>query len=197
MNLIQRQASDFYQKSQYSSDYHQDRAFISEIKSRMYDYRKISHKIEFINEIIDIIKKEYDEHILICKSPSTCLMNIFYENILFFLQEEIEDLEQQLPNEDFNHLQKKEISAALESIVNELNILKTGQKITYDDLMVEFKDLREFLYLEKKTLSQLMLGKLTEVVAGSVASDIVSETVSKSLINMIKEHYPALINIKF
>jgi len=199
MNLIQSQATDFYQGHQYSGKYGQQdyKSFIDSVRTSLHDYRKIAHKIEFTDKIIDTIKQEYDDHMLVCKNPKTCSKNKFYENSLFFLQEEVEDLEQQLPKEEFNRMQKKETSEALEALVAELNTLKTGQQITYDDLMSEFKDLREFLYLEKKTLSQLMLGKLTEVVSSSVVGDVISETVSKSLICMIKDHYSALLNTKF
>lgn len=193
MNIIQKQASDFYQGNAYAyraSDY---KPFVDKVKLLLYDYRKISHKIEFVDTIMNQMKQEYDEHIPVCKNPTDCGKNKFYENALFFLQEEVEDLEQQLPATEFSRIQKQETSAALDALVADLNSLKAGQQITYDDLMQEFKDLRDFLYLDKDNFTQLILGKITEMAAGG----IVTETVSKSLLDVVREHYPTLLNFKF
>jgi DNA repair exonuclease SbcCD ATPase subunit len=104
------------------------------------------------------MKQAYDEHIPVCKNPTHCAKNKFYENALFFLQEEVEELEQQLPKTEFSRTQKEEASVALDTLIADLNNLKVGQQISYDDLMQEFKDLREFLYLDKTNFTQLLLG---------------------------------------
>ena len=190
MNLIQKQAADFYTSSAHASGYGYHKPFVDEVKNTLYDYRKTSHKIEFLDTVMNLTKQEYDEHMLICKTPLTCGKNKFYENSLFFLQEEVEDLEQQLPATELTRVQKQEASVTLDAFVADLNNLKFGQQVTYEDLMQEFKDLREFLYLDKKNLTQLLLGKITEMTAGGM----VSETVSKSLLGLVKELYSSLIN---
>lgn len=193
MNLIQKQAADFYESSEYSDGFGHYKPFVNEAKTAIHDYHKVAHKIEFIDEIIIILKRNFDSHMLVCQSPKTCPTNKFYENTLFFLEEKIEELEQQLPVSDFNRIQKQQVLVALDALVADLNNLKTGQQITYDDLMQEFKDLRDFLYLDKANFTQLLLGKITEMAAGG----IVSETVSKSLLDVVREHYPTLINFRF
>lgn len=193
MNLIQEQASEFYRDSAYVYRHTDYKPFIESVRSNLYEYRKIAHKIEFIDTLINRMKQEYDEHLLVCKFPLTCDKNKFYKNSLFFLQEEVDDLEQQLPSTEFSRTQKQETVMALNTLIADLNTLKAGQQVTYEDLMQEFKDLRDFLYLDKANFTQLLLGKITEMAAGG----IVSETISKSLLDLIKDHYPTLLSFKF
>ena len=70
-------------------------------------------------------------------------------------------------------------------IVEDLKLLKLGQEVIYDDLLSELNELKEYYFLEKSSWKQLMLGKLTEMIAGGV----ISETVSKEIVN--------LVNMKF
>ncbi len=73
----------------------------------------------------------------------------------------------------------------MELIVEDLKLLKLGQEVIYDDLLSELNELKEYYFLEKSSWKQLMLGKLTEMIAGGV----ISETVSKEIVN--------LVNMKF
>ncbi len=65
-------------------------------------------------------------------------------------------------------------------------------QFTYDDLMEEIEQLKNYYFLSKKTWMQLLVGKVTEMVAGG----IISETISKELINGVNEAYPLLLNHK-
>ena len=56
-----------------------------------------------------------------------------------------------------------------------------GQQIIYDDLSAELQELKDFYILGKKKWYQLFLGKTAEMVIGGV----ISETVSKELINVM------------
>ena len=76
-------------------------------------------------------------------------------------------------------------SGSMELIVEDLKLLKLGQEVIYDDLLSELNELKEYDFLEKSSWKQLMLGKLTEMIAGGV----ISETVSKEIVN--------LVNMKF
>jgi len=76
-------------------------------------------------------------------------------------------------------------SGSMELIVEDLKLLKLGQEVIYDDLLSELNELKEYYFLEKSSWKQLMLGKLTEMIAGGV----ISETVSKEIVN--------LVNMKF
>ena len=64
-----------------------------------------------------------------------------------------------------------------------------GQKITYDDLFKELQELKSFYYLNKKNWIEMFTGKLSGMIAGGM----ISETISKEIVEVIKEYYPDLI----
>ena len=134
-------------------------------------------------------KIEYDNHMLVCKTKDNCSINEFYENTLFFLQEELEELEEKLTPEDFTKIQRKTINDTLQFIVEDLNKIKLGQELTYNDLLEEFEELKDLYYLRKKNWMQLFQGKVTGMVAGGV----ISETVSKEIVKILTENYEKLI----
>lgn len=187
MNLIERQAEDFLKRRNHENH----RKMVDEVKSRLYDYRKTSHKIEFLNYIIRDLKVKYDIHLPKCtaKDKSKCPENVFYENCLFFLQEELEALEAELSPSDFTLSERNELNKALEKILEDLNLLKLGQELTYNEFKPEFEELKDLYYLNKKNWVQLLGGKLLEMTAGG----IVTESVSKQLLELIHKNYDSLI----
>jgi predicted DNA-binding protein (MmcQ/YjbR family) len=96
----------------------------------------------------------------------------------------------QLTPIDFNREDRKNINETLQKILESLNTLKVGQEITYNDLFEEFEELKDLYFLNKKHWTEIFIGKLSEMVAGG----IVSETVSKQIIKLIKANYSNLLN---
>ena len=188
MNIIQRQADDFtLYKLKLSGKYGD---FINEVRSELFEYRKTTHKIEFIERIIQNVKIKYDKHLLVCTNKKNCPENEYYENILFFLQEELEELEEELSPIEFTKIEKNSVNETLQKIISDINLLKLGQEITYDDFKEDFEELKDMYYLNKKTWLQLFIGKLSN----RVASGIISESLSKELLEIISLNYNDLIS---
>lgn len=187
MNIIQKQATEFIRFKM--RDHRNYKDFIEDVRSELWEYKKDTYKIEFVERIIKEAKIKYDDHILVCTNKNSCPKNKFYENTLFFLQEELEELEENLTPESFNQVEKGTINKTLQIILDELNELKLGQEITYNDLSNEFEELKDLYYLDKKNWLQLFQGKVSEMVAGGV----ISETVSKSIVKILSENYEKLI----
>lgn len=59
----------------------------------------------------------------------------------------------------------------------------------YEDLLKEINELKDLYFLGKKKWYQLLIGKSVEMAAGG----IVSETVSKQIIEQVKSNLPGLI----
>ena len=125
MNLIQRQADDFMLYN--LNEHGKHKSFVSEVKSELWEYNKTSHKIQFLEQVILGLKKGFDDHLASCKNE--CDIKKFYENSLFFLQEELEEIESTVEGIDFNRTEKSQINEALEKILSDLNTLKLGQQI--------------------------------------------------------------------
>jgi hypothetical protein len=184
MNLIQRQADDFFEYNH--NEYGKYKEFVSSVKSELWEYNKTAYKIEFIERIIVALKKGFDAHLTKCAND--CAVKKHYENAIFFLQEELEELEGNIDTSSFSRTDKGEINEALQKIISDLNALKLGQQITYDDLALEFEELKDMMFLDKKTWSQLFIGKLAEMMV----SGVISETLSKEIADSIKLNYPNL-----
>ena len=191
MNIIQQQANDFIRIR--FDEHGKYEEFIQSVRSQLYEYRKDSHKLEFTDKIIVDIKKLYDKHLEICKFPDDalkCFINKNYENVLFFLQNERDELIERLPIDDFSITERNVMNGSLQEILNDLSLIKLGQELTYDDLKDELSDLKDFYFLNKKTWSQLLIGRLTEMVA----SGVISETISKEIVETVTKNYSGLIS---
>lgn len=188
MNIIQKQADDFVKF--HMSDHDEYKEFIDKVRQQLWEYKKATYKIEFVEYVIRKAKIAFDEHLPKCTSKNNCGINKFYENTLFFLQEELEELESELNPDNFSRDEKIMLNQTLQKIVEDLNTIKLGQQITYDDVKDEFEELKDLYYLNKKNWVQLFTGKLSEMVAGGV----ISETISKDLAEIIKNSYKDLIS---
>ncbi len=187
MNIIQKQAKEFVQREMLEDEGYQK--FMNSFRAELLEYRKVIYRIEFVECVIQKVKIEFDNHFKECKKPQSCFQIEFYENALFFLQEELENLETQISPVDFNMSERQVLNQALQQIINDLNLLKLGQELTYNDLSAEFEELKDLYFLNKKNWLQLFNGKLTEMIAGG----IISETVSRQIVKVLSEHYESLI----
>lgn len=186
MNLIQQQADDFYLYNfSEGEDY---KKFITVLKYELDEYNKIPHKFEFIERILFRIRADYDEHLKTCEFPDDrlkCRFNKSYENSLFFTQNEKENLISKFTNKDFPPEQRELINQNIDNILIELEKVKLGQQITYDDLLEEIKELKDYYYLSKKPWKHMLIGKLSEMVAGGV----ISETISHEIVKIVITNY--------
>ena len=185
MNLITWQAEDFF-SGQFIDGFGNHKTVIGELRNELYEYRKIAHKINFLQDIMRLTKVAYDEHYEKCQDKENCQQNIFYQNVLFFMQNELDGLQEDLPREDFSIPEQLQANTQLGVMLEELQKIQLGQQFTYDDLMKEVQELRELYFLNKKNWMQLFTGKITEMVAGGV----ISETVSKNIVELIRSHLP-------
>ena len=164
--------------------------FIDKVRQQLWEYKKPTYKIEFVEFVIRKAKIAFDDHLPQCSNKNNCQINKFYENTLFLLQEELEEIESELNPDDFSRDEKVLLNQTLQKIVEDLNTIKLGQQITYDDVKDEFEELKDLYYLNKKNWVQLFTGKLSEMVAGGV----ISETISKDLAEIINKSYKELIS---
>jgi hypothetical protein len=188
MNIIQKQAEEFL--LDHLSEQGNYKEFIENVRSQLWEYKKNVYKVEFLEHVINKVKNAYDDHLPKCYDINNCPSNKFYENSLFFLQEELEELESELKPIDFSREEKALINKTLQKILVELNTVKLGQQITYDDLKDEFEELKDLYYLNKKTWLQLFTGKISEMVAGGV----INESISKELFFILRDNYDNLMS---
>lgn len=158
----------------------------------MYEYHSYAQKAIFLERIRYRIKLGWENHNLNCphiKNGQKCHNDENYENVLFFVQNEIDEVNSNIEPDYLSVQEKDVITELLTKIVNDLNVLKASSEFTYNDIIDEIEQVKSLYFLDKKSLSQLLTGKLTEMIAGG----LVSETVSKGIIDAIKSSYPEII----
>ena len=189
MNYIKKRANNFiecYIAGQISD--HQD--VIDAAKSEIYNINNDLDKITFLRVVLEANAKEYQNHLLDCTNKTNCQTNFDYESIAYYLTQELNDLGIRTNNDQFTIEEKVDAETKLDQILNDLQTLKNGHQIIYDDLKAEIDSLKELFILGKRTWFQLLLGKTREMVI----SGIISETVSKQIVAQLEKEVLKLIS---
>jgi hypothetical protein len=165
--------------------------FIESAKYKLYDIDNSNDKIKFINILLEKNSSEYEQHKLACTTPGSmeCRQNYAHETVTYYLTQELERLGIVLNDDTFTEEEKTHAESKLDQILRDLNEVKLGQQVLYEDLTKEINELRDLYFLGKKKWHQLLIGKGVDMVA----SGIISETVSKQLIETVKTSFPTLI----
>jgi hypothetical protein len=152
--------------------------FIGIVKYEISQYSQVSHKIQFLETVMYEVKKVYEEHLQKCTSIENCQENLYYESVIFFLNEIRIELSKNISIEEFNDSDILRYKTGIDAVLKKLNELQLGQQLTYDDFIVQFDEMKSYFYMNKKTWNQMLAGKLLEMIAAGV----VSETLSKQII---------------
>jgi hypothetical protein len=156
--------------------------FIDAAKNELGDIDSPGDKIKFINTLLDSNNSEYSKHLPECTNPTGCPQNYAYEKVAYYLTRELNRLGVKLDDDTFTQDEKNQAESKLDQILKDLNEVKLGQQIIYEDLTKEINELRDLYFLGKKKWYQLFLGKSIDMIA----SGIVSETISKQIIETVK-----------
>lgn len=189
MNIIKEQAEDFMRMNSYSKYTMKYTEYMDMIRSYLYNYQKDSYKLDFLYVVESFFVRKQEEHAKKCRDPKTCQENKFYRNILFLLNNEIEEKRKYITDESFSQDDKINFNDKLEEILEKMQTLENGQEIIYEDLSKELNEMKEFYFLNKKNWSEMFVGKLSMMIG----SGIISETVSKDIVEIIKEEGTNLI----
>jgi hypothetical protein len=188
MNIIEKFAKESIQRNiEYEIDDYKDA--ISNIKEKIYDFDDTLDKIKFLSLHIDAVNKLYNEHLPKCNNPADCDINFQCESLLYFLRQEIGKFGVNVNEDTFTVEQKIEAEDKLDKILKQIEELKLGQQIIYDDLTNEISELKELYFLGKKKWHQMLAGKIVDMTV----SGLVSETLSKHIIESLKPNFRNLI----
>lgn len=182
MNLIEKQAAKFSLYNLDSNKNYQD--FIQLVNQELVHYSQFSHKVQFIETVMCEVKKEYNEHLSDCTSIEDCPYNLFYERVIFFLNELRLNHSENLTEQEFKEVDIIRYRTGIDEILNKLNEIQLGQQFTYDDFYDQFEELKTYFFINKKSWNQMLGGKLLEMVAAGV----ISETVSKQIVSVFSSN---------
>jgi hypothetical protein len=188
MNIIEKLAKKSYLDNIEYSTSANVRDKINNIKYFLNDLNSELDKIKFINIHIEIANEKYQDHLKVCTNPDDCPTNEEYEILIYYFQQVLEELGIQINEDTFTYEEKVVKDSQLEIILKQFEEVKLGNEIIYDDIIKEIAELKELYFLGKKNWTQLFAGKIVEMTAGG----IISETISKDILSIIK---PTLKNL--
>lgn len=189
MSIIEKISHDsFNQNIEYGFENYKD--VIKKIKYGANDINSKLDKIKFLNIHLELVNERYDKHLLVCKNPELCQDNISNESISYFLKQELESLNVRINEDTFTVNEKNYENDKLDQILKEIQELKLAHQIIYDDLLNEINELRELYFLGKKKWYQMLAGKFVDMAI----SGIVSESISKQIIESIKPNFSKLLS---
>lgn len=187
MDIIEKLAKRSYQENiEFNSGNTKDS--VNNIKLLVYDFDSQLDKIKFLNFHINWVDEKYQKHLKTCTNPNNCQINEDAETLIFYLQQELKSLGIELNEDTFTYEEKIDKDEQLKEILKKLEEVKLGNQIIYDDLLNEIQELKGLYFLGKKKWNQLLAGKIVDMTVGG----IISETISKDLISLIK---PSLNNL--
>ena len=178
MNLISKQAEKFSLYNLDSNKSYQE--FIQLVNHELLQYSQFSHKVQFLETVMVEVKKEYDEHFLQCTSKEDCPYNLFYESVIFFVNELRLSHSENLTERDFKESDILRYRTGIDEILMKLNDIQLGQQFTYNDFSEQFEELKSYFFINKTSWNNMLAGKLLEMVAGG----IITETVSKQIVSV-------------
>jgi hypothetical protein len=158
----------------------------------MYDYNKISDRLIFLKRIRYRVKIGLDNHDAMCsrfRDGIRCQKHDILEDYLFFLNSIIDEHEPDLEKTSLTAENVAELESVLNTIKADLSILKLSAEFSYNEIISELEEIKSLYFLNKKNLAEVIVGKFSEMVSGGV----ISETLSKGLVEVINRNYPSLV----
>jgi hypothetical protein len=162
---------------------------ISKVRSELYEIKPETDKLGFLTIILEANETEYQKHLIDCKNPKTCITNKQHQKVAYYLQQELADIGFEIPSDSFTSKEKDELNEKLDSLIEALIENEKLVQEQVDQLKQEIEELKSLFIIGKKNWKQLLAGKTGEMVA----SGIVSEVVSKPLLDLAKGVYRNLI----
>ncbi|MCF6352512.1 MAG: hypothetical protein L3J06_05845 [Cyclobacteriaceae bacterium] len=164
--------------------------FISDLESELYKFNREKDKLSYLTVISAFVLEESNKHSEECTRPKNCTTSKRHREATFFINQMLEEYEIGINNDQvFSFDEKYENNRKLDSLIEEVQKLRTGQEIIYDDLIKEIEELKNLYFIGKKNWYQNLAGKSFEMVA----SGVVSEAISKKLLTIAGTTFTNLI----
>lgn len=179
MEIINEIATDFFEYEYYRTE--NPKRFASDVENELISLGSNEDKLNFLSIIKNLVFSENEIHKKNCTAKTTCNTEKDHLKTLYYLDNLLEEYGI-IPKSDdvFSESEKVDFSEKLNKIIDDIEQIKQGQELIYDDLIEEINELKKLYFLGKRNWKQLLAGKTVEMVAGG----IISETLSKKMISI-------------
>ena len=187
-DVLESKAFEFIDRNLDSSNSTDE--LISDLESQLYKFNRDKDKLKYLTVVSQYVMEEAINHAKECKNPANCGKSKTHREATFFINQMLEEYGIGINNEEvFTSEERYENNKKLDALLEEIEKLKIGQEIIYDDLIKEIIELKNLYFIGKKNWYQNLAGKSLEMVA----SGVVSETISKKLISIAGVTFNKLI----
>lgn len=188
MDIVIKQAERFV-RNHLSGGIRKYEEILNDARSKIATFYTKLDKIKFLSLVLEANNSQYQNHLLKCIDPENCDENFQYESLSYYLNQDLRELGVQVSHDAFTSEEKNETEVKLNEVLSQLETLRNGQQVIYEGLQEEIEELRALYFLGKKNWYQLLIGKSTEMVSAG----IISETVSKQIVDSVKPFFTNLL----
>ena len=189
MNYIEKKAVQLVERRLKNKVISDPNQILKTVQEDLESIESETDKLSYLTIVLEANDISYSKHLKECRQGESCPTNEKYEKVNYFLQQELRILGIQTNSDTFLHQEKESLTNYLDTILADLNNLKDGQKVIYDDLMAEMQELKKWFIIGKKNWRQMAVGKFSEMVAGG----IISEATAKPILDTLKRSVSTLI----
>ncbi len=143
--------------------------------------------IVFLERLQDLVKISQEKHLRFCSDTEhhTCRFRTFYKVVLFYLKNELDYQERNLPFVYFKRNERRELDQTIEEMVSLIQAMKTIDRSNFMKLKLELYEMKSYYFLDKKNWRQLFLGKVMVLEH----SRIITHEQSSTLLKRIEERF--------
>ncbi|MDX1943369.1 MAG: hypothetical protein SFU99_22580 [Saprospiraceae bacterium] len=151
---------------------------LESLRYKLFELNKEKDKIEYLEIIQNQLVTDLENHRKECKHEGNCQWSKNYEAAIYFINQELEGLGIIVSDDLFTEIEKNKYDTQIDEILKEVEKLRKGQEIIYDDLISEIRELKQLYFLNKKNWRQLLMGKITELVIGGLNQELANKIIS-------------------
>ncbi|RRQ47904.1 hypothetical protein DZC72_16255 [Maribacter algicola] len=190
MNIIEKEAEEFYEYGFLNSGIHQDLENIkSSLTSKLYNFNRDRDKLDFLKIVRVKAINDKEEHM---KSCTGCGYDEARDIAVFAIDQEIDDINrfytyEPKEEDEFNVEEESELHKKLNDILEKLEKQGFGQQIIFE----EIEDLKNHFNLGKKNWFQLLKGKVVDLTLKKV----LDKTIVQEIYNQLSEGFDQAIKM--
>lgn len=155
---------------------------IKKVKNSLYDIKSEKDKLELLTTILEANETEYQKHLKVCENPTTCSTNKCHQKVAYYLQQELDELGFNSEADHFTWEEKSECNSHLDKLIEDLitsnNLVNEKLKM----LQSELEELKNLYVLGKKNWRQQLVGKLSDMVASGVISELTAKPIIQNIL---------------
>ena len=158
-------------------------SFIEHCRKALLNYKKNIYCIVFLERLRELVQASQYRHQQHCTDAerSECRFNKFYKVVLFYLKNELDYQEKDLPFVYFKRQERRELEQNIEDMMDQMPTLQGIDRRNFMKLRLELNEMKSYNFLDKKNWKQLFLGKVKTLENSRILTPDQGSTLLKTI----------------